>query len=380
MAFNGMCVGNDMLYASEGGLIPESQLKIKVPKSSYTINSNIPKNSQEILKIYLKPTKSIFFNDGLVPNWLDISFYSIPKKSGKRINAVHIINKCLMSKNPYMYESSAILYFHENETDLLRIMPFLMDISIQMKCDVISFDYLGFGDSNFKPKINTIIEDGEDAISFAINHLKYKIDNLILFGKGIGAMPSIHVVNINIYQNCKSLILCMPLISINKIGIKQMRSIVCNSFVIYELNNKEEANENDMLYLCREIPNEKEWLPIKKNKNKKNSNFQGFKKFMEEKKDDIYIQHRSKFILKLRDFVYSEEENLKKKIKYSGSIEESTDSETNLSLGHFDKIENKNINFEEINEIKNEEKVEPKKKEKDIFNQTIFHINNNDDY
>ena len=101
---------------------------------------------------------------------------------------------------------------------------------------------------------------------------------------------------------------------------------------------------------------------------------------MEEKKDDIYIQHRSKFILKLRDFVYSEEENLKKKIKYSGSIEESTDSETNLSLGHFDKIENKNINFEEINEIKNEEKVEPMKKEKDIFNQTIFHINNNDDY
>ena len=54
-----------------------------------------------------------------------------------------------------------------------------------MKCDIISFDYFGFGDSNVKPKNDTLFNDGEEAIKFAINDLKYKIENLILFGKGV---------------------------------------------------------------------------------------------------------------------------------------------------------------------------------------------------
>ena len=67
---------------------------------------------------------------------------------------------------------------------------------------------------------------------------------------------------------------------------------------------------------------------------------------------------------------------MKKKIKFSSSIGGSTDSETNLSLGHIDKI--KNINFEDVNEIKIEEKIEEKKI--DIFNQSEVKINNDDDY
>ena len=52
-----------------------------------------------------------------------------------------------------------------------------------MKCDIVSFDYFGFGCSSGKPKINTILSDGEDAINFSISYLKYKIENIILFGK-----------------------------------------------------------------------------------------------------------------------------------------------------------------------------------------------------
>ena len=378
MAFNAMCTGNDMLYASEGGLIPESRLKIKAPKPSYIITSNIPKNSQEKYKVNFKPTKGIFFNLDLLPNWLDLALYSIPKKNGKRINAVHIINKCSTSKNPIMYDSSAILYCHENETDLLRIVPFLIDISIQMKCDIISFDYLGFGDSNTKPKNTSIYQDAEDIINFAINHLKYKIENLILFGKGIGSMSAIYLASMNDYHNCKSLILCMPIVTLTKIDVKTMRNISCKSLIIKEIDNKEEIEDDDIILLCREIPNEKEWLPIKKKKVEMSNKFQKMKNFLDYTDDDVYTRHRSKFILKLRDYVYSEDENMKKRIKLTGSIEESTDSETNLSLGHFDKMENKPINFDEGNEIKNEDKSDDKKL--DIFNQTVVQIHNDDDY
>jgi len=375
MAFNGMCSGNDMLYASEGGLIPESRLKLKAPKTSYIITSNIQKNSQQIYKVEFSPAKGFFFNKNSIPNWIDLSFYSLPKKNGKRITAVHIVNKSLMSNNPYMLDSNAILYCHENETDLLRLIPFLIDISIQMKIDIISFDYTGFGDTKEKPKNTTLLEDGEITINFILSHLKYKINNLVIFGKGIGAIPSIHLAVMNQYQNCKSLILCMPLIIRSKIDIKNMRSIICKSLIIYEIENKDEIETNDMIYLCREIPNEKEWFPIKK---KRKEMFQGFKRFMETSFEDLYITHRSKFITKLRDFVYPEEENMKQKIKNSGSIGESTDSETNLSSGHLEKLENKNINFEETNEIKNEIKIEEKKI--DIFNQSAIHIHNDEDY
>ena len=373
MAFNGMCTGNDMLYASEGGLMPETKLKIKAPKTSYIITSEIPKNSQEILPVKFKPTKNIFFNLNLLPNWLELSFYSIPKKNlnGKRITAVRIINKCSLSQNPYIYDSSAIFYCHENETDLLRLIPFLIDISLQMKCDIISFDYLGFGDCNIKPKINTLMQDGEDAIEFSLNYLNYKIENLILFGKGIGAMPAIHLAGMDNYQNCKSLILCNPVINMNKIEVKEMRSIICKSLLIYELESKEEIEQNDMISLYREIHNGKEWFPIRKKKKEIFNKFKGFQRFMEESNDDVYSRHRSKFIIKLRDFVYTEEENMKKNIQYFGSIGESTDSDTKLSLSE-------KINFEEVNEIKNEEKENDKKI--DIFNQAELQIHNEDDY
>ena len=381
MAFNGMCTGNDMLYASEDGIISESRLKIKAPKTSYIITSNITKNAPKIMKVDIKPTKSIYFNTKNLPNWLDLSFYSIAKKNGKRITALHIINKCLISKNPYIYEQMAILYFHENETDLLRLVPFLIDLSIQMKCDIISFDYSGFGDSNIKPKNNTIIEDGESAINFALSDLDYKIENLILFGKGIGAMPSIYLASMNEYHNCKSLVLCMPLICMDKIDIKTMRSITCKCLLIKEIESKDDIADNDMILFCREIPDEKEWFPKKKAVPSMVNKYNGFRRFMEEIPDDIYTRHRNKFILKMRDYVYTEEENLKKKIKYTSSTGESTDSETNLSLGHIDKIENKKIYFEDANEIKNDEiKVEDKNKKVDIFNQTEVKINNDDDY
>ena len=375
MAFNGMCTGNDMLYASEGGIIPESRLKLKAPKSSYIITSNT-KNTQGICKLDFKPTKSIYYNPNLIPNWVEVSLHSIPKKNNKRITALHIVNKCLMSKNPYIYEPITILYCHENETDILRLVPFLIDLSLQMKCDIISFDYLGFGDSNIKPKNNTILEDGEYAIKFANEHMNYKIENLILMGKGIGAMPAIHLASMNEYHNCKSLILYMPLITMDKIDIKVMRSVTCKCLLIKEIESKDEIEDNDIISFCREIPDEKEWLPVKKKKPDMLNKFNCYKRFMEDIPDDVYTRHRSKFILKIRNYVYSEEENMKKKIKFSSSIGGSTDSETNLSLGHIDKI--KNINFEDVNEIKIEEKIEEKKI--DIFNQSEVKINNDDDY
>jgi hypothetical protein len=330
MAFNGFCTGNDMRLSSEGPKILASQLKLRAPKSSYEIISP-QKNNKNIQKVEYKPTKEIIFSKNNIPKWLDISFYSIPKKDNKKIISLHIINKCLTSKNPILNEPNLILYFHENETDLLRLIPFLIDISIQMKCDIVSFDYWGFGCSSGKPKINTILSDGEDALNFAISYLNYKIDNIILLGKGIGAMSSIFLASRLNYRNCKGLILYMPIIGKKIIDIKVMKSIFCQALLIMEFENKNEIQDNYIVNLCREMPNGKEWLPIRKqNKGIKNNFLPPNDEY--DDTDDVYYRHRSKFIIKLRDYIYPDKEIITRKRGKTSTVGGSTQSESNKNL------------------------------------------------
>ena len=311
MAFNGFCTGNDMRLSSEGPKILESQLKLRAPKSSYEIISP-QKNNKNIQKVEYKPTKEIIFSKNNIPKWLDISFYSIPKKDNKKIISLHIINKCLTSKNPILNEPNLILYFHENETDLLRLIPFLIDISIQMKCDIVSFDYWGFGCSSGKPKINTILSDGEDALNF-------------------GAMSSIFLASRLNYRNCKGLILYMQIIGKKIIDIKVMKSIFCQALLIMEFENKNEIQDNYIVNLCREMPNGKEWLPIRKqNKGIKNNFLPPNDEY--DDTDDVYYRHRSKFIIKLRDYIYPDKEIITRKRGKTSTVGGSTQSESNKNL------------------------------------------------
>jgi hypothetical protein len=331
MAFNGLCTGNDMRYSSESPKLSESKLKLKAPKSSYEIIPNSQKNFQNIEKVDYKSTKEILFSKDNIPKWIDLSFYIIPKKNGKRIISLHIINKCLISKNPFLIEPNLILYCHENNIDLLRLVPFLIDLSIQMKCDIVSFDYWGFGCSSGKPKINTILSDGEDAINFAISYLKYKIENIILFGKGIGSMSSIYLASRQNYHDCKSLILCMPDIGKKIVDVKVMRSIFCQTLLIMEFENKNEIQDNYIVNLCREMPNGKEWLPIRKqNKGIKNNFLPPNDEY--DDTDDVYYRHRSKFIIKLRDYIYPDKEIITRKRGKTSTVGGSTQSESNKNL------------------------------------------------
>ena len=399
MAFNGFCTGNDMRYSSEGPKISDSRLKLKAPKSSYEIISKSKKNNQNIEKVDFKPTKEILFSKENIPKWIDLSFYLMPKKDGKRLISLHIINKCLISKNPFLNEPNLILYCHENNTDLLRLAPFLIDLSIQMKCDIVSFDYWGFGCSSGKPKINTILSDGEDAINFAISYLKYKIENIILFGKGIGTMSSIFLASRQNYHDCKSLILCMPDIGKKIVDVKVMRSIFCQTLLIMEFEDKNEINNNEIINLCREIHNEKEWLPIRKKNKEIKKNFFNYNDEFDDY-EDVYSRHRSKFIMKIKDYIYPEQEIIKKKSKHS-TVGGSTDSDSNRNLSIVlneqyhpmsldSNIRNKknigSINFEEkFNNNQNFDKESNNQKDEilnnyDKYDYTEIEIKNNDDY
>ena len=398
MAFNGFCTGNDMRYASEGIKINEYKFKLKAPKPSYEIISSIQKKSSDTSKIDFKPTKQTFFSKENIPKMMiDLSFYSIAKKDGKKLIGVHIINKCLTSKNPILNEPNLIFYCHENETDLLRLVPFLIDISFQMKCDIVSFDYSGFGCSSGKSNINNSISDGEEALKFTISFLKYKIENIIIIGNGIGAMSSIYLASRQNYLNCKALILYMPIIFSNIIDKKVMRSIFCQTLLIKEFEDKNEISCDEIVSLCREIPNEKEWLPLRKrNKEiKKNRLFCDPNTDIDDS-DEVYSRHRSKFIIKVRGYIYPDNEIKTRKRGKTSTIGGSTDSDTNpnlsiemnnqdepMSMGKV--IRNKNIlniNFDDGDKkSKNQIVLDNNRfKKYEQFDETEIEINNDEDY
>ena len=398
MDFNCFCIGNDMKYTSEGIKINEYKFKLKAPKPSYEIISTTQKKSSDTSKIDFKPTKQTFFSKKNIPKiMIDLFFYSIPKKDGKQLIAVHIINKCLTSKNPILNEPNLIFYCHENETDLLRLVPFLIDISFQMKCDIVSFDYSGFGCSSGKSTINNSISDGEEALNFTITFLKYKIENIIVFGNGIGAMSSIYLVSRQKYLNCKALILYMPLIFRNIIDKKVMRSIFCQTLLIKEFEDKNEISCDEIVSLCREIPNEKEWLPLRKrNKEiKKNRLFCDPSTDIDDS-DNVYSRHRSKFIIKVRGYIYPDNEIKTRKRCKTSTIGESTDSDTipNLSMEMNNPVDpmsmgkvirNKNIlniNFDDCDKkSKNQIELDNNRfKKYEQFDETEIDINNDEDY
>ena len=387
MAFNGCCTGIDMRYSSEGQKFNESKLKLKPPKSSYEIilptQVKQKKVSKSIIKVDFKPTKQTLFSKENIPNWIELSFYIIEKKDKQKIIALHIINKSLVSKNPYLIEPTLILYSHENKIDLIRLVPFLIDISVQMKCDIVSFDYFGFGCSSGKPNINNIFSNGEDALSFAISCLEYKIENIILFGKGVGCMPSIYLSNRHAYHNCKGLILYMPIINNKIIDINVMRNIFCQTLLIMEFEDRNEMDDNDVIKLCREIPNEREWLPIRK-KNNEIKMFLSYSKEEEDDADDVYARHRSKFIMKLKSYICPEEENIINRKGKSWSIGGSTDFHSNKNLSF--NIDERKQSMPLIKAIKDNNILndindkESKKKKNNIFDITEIEINNDEDY
>jgi hypothetical protein len=92
----------------------------------------------------------------------------------KKIVLLHIINTSVDMHKP------TIIFSHGNSCDIGVIYPFLIDLSIQLKADVISYDYSGYGCSEGSPSEKEINTDVEQVMDFAIHGLGLKLESIIL--------------------------------------------------------------------------------------------------------------------------------------------------------------------------------------------------------
>ena len=150
----------------------------------------------------------IFHGNRIKYPWLEEKFYKYKKEKSKDNNNKIII--CHIKNKNQTKNSKSILYCHNNNTTLGDIYPFLCDLCSQLRCDVISFDYSGYGYSDGITNIENCFNDTYSTFYFSKNYLK--LTNFIILGFGLGAIPALKLCSVYNLSNhhIKGLILFAP--------------------------------------------------------------------------------------------------------------------------------------------------------------------------
>ena len=330
--FKNVCTQNRMDLYSEDSNFNSFDYEIETlpPKNpSYSLDINelekILENANEnfAYPITVIPNNNIF-NLKNVPNFLKITFNllflntflntsfiqsvertskanikkKLPKKSGYKFYiTINIENLSIKKENNN--NSQTILFFHGNKCDLGNIFNSLIDMSIQFKSNVISYDYLGYGQSEGRPCISTL--ENIEKISQYLEEKTISAKNLIIVGEDIGAVPAIDLITAEDkkFLYCKCLILLNPYFG-NTLNEDKLKEIECNTFLIHYKSIKN-IPIKDLKRKCENIKNLSEWYP---NKLKWNESI-------------LSSNKREKFINKMKEFYNSSDKSF---VKYIQSI------------------------------------------------------------
>ena len=324
-----LCGGKNMCYISEQGssLYCEQQvISFRPPKQeSYKIKGTQPRNSNESFSCKVDIDFPYFSNINFM-KWISFSCYNLTKEKKKSIICLYIRNNSITNNE----DANTMIYSHSNSTDLGLIFPMLIDFSVQFKCNVIAYDYSGYGKSTDKPKLENLTYSIDTVIEFSLNELKIPIESIFLFGRDLGAIPSCYISTKNIFSKMKGMILLSPLFG-DAISQRTLKEIKIPVFVIH--GNKDYSFSHILLAeLCKNIKNEVDWFPKAENA------------------DIIVVNNRRKFLCKIKKFLAQIKGLHSKSFVLSSSIsnESLTTSDVSDSLMN---VRNESLNKSSSKEI-----------------------------
>jgi pimeloyl-ACP methyl ester carboxylesterase len=117
----------------------------------------------------------------------------------------------LYIKNKNNKDNNTIIFSHSNQSTLGEEYSLLIDLSLMLKCDIISFDYSGYGLSNGIPNDNEIVTDFKSVIYFSKDILNISMNNVILMSESLGNVPLMYFCSNYNVKNIKGLILISPI-------------------------------------------------------------------------------------------------------------------------------------------------------------------------
>lgn len=296
-----LCGGKNICYFSEQGNVPyfseEQFICFKPPKKeTYKIQGKKLSNyGQCFIKVaFFIP----LYNSENFPKHIKVSCYNLYKDK-KNIICLHIQNNSINENQP----KKTIIYSHSNSTDIGLILPMLVDFSIQFRADIITYDYSGYGKSSGKPRLDNLTENIDVVMDFVSKDLKIDTNNIYLFGRDLGAIPSCFI-SLRKNINFKGMILLSPLFG-DAITHRTLKEITIPTLVIH--GSKDYSFSHIKLSeLCKNIRNGVEWYP------------------KDENPDAIILNHRRKFYSKIKDFlIQTQDRKNSKTYLLSGTSNES---------------------------------------------------------
>ena len=146
-----------------------------------SVDSRSPLN----LAIYQEPKNG--YTKNLINHWVDKDWRS----DRKQIPC--LIERGYADSVPEE-ERSLIIYSHGNAEDILLCSQFIRKLSMDLKCDVLCWDYSGYG-LNDIDSFERSAEGINLSLQTVINSMLskgYQMKNTIIWGYSLGTGPSIH--------------------------------------------------------------------------------------------------------------------------------------------------------------------------------------------
>ena len=203
------------------------------------------------------------------------------------------INNANTSENSFSVDSESIekskkitlIISHSNNSDLGTIFPKLCDLATILKCDVISYDYGGYGCSNNKPKYDTLKNDLIIVLNFSTNTFELKNEDIVLLSFDIGAIPTIYAGSKSEFCSIRGMILVSPVLNfIKRYNYDYINEIICPVFII-QAKYDENVEQKDLKKFAKLFEEGIYWQPKIRNS------------------AQILEEYRYKFYIKIRKFL-----------------------------------------------------------------------------
>lgn len=112
--------------------------------------------------------------------WIEINSYIVKKQKSKKQTSIVVLHIKNTSSQIDNNDKTTLLLSHANSCDLGSLYPDLIDMSVQLKMDIITYDYSGFGRSTGKFSKDEMYNDLETVLTEYVIKANIRLENVIL--------------------------------------------------------------------------------------------------------------------------------------------------------------------------------------------------------
>lgn len=117
-----------------------------------------------------------------------------------------------------------ILFSHGNAVDLGQMCSFFVGLSSRINCNVLGYDYSGYGASTGRPSEKNMYADIQAAWHALQIRYNTKSEHIILYGQSIGTVPT---VDLSSKHEVAAVILHSPLMSGMRVAFRHSKRTCC---------------------------------------------------------------------------------------------------------------------------------------------------------